>query len=54
MRPSTSRHGAAGYGIDVLATVMTAVPVAAISVVVEAVAVLAKRGGILRARITRR
>lgn len=54
LTPASSRHGVVGYGIDTLATVMTAVPVAAISVVVEAVAVLAKRGGILRARITRR
>jgi hypothetical protein len=52
--PATARHRGIGYGIDALASVMTAVPVAAISVVVEAVAVLTGHGGILRARITRR
>jgi hypothetical protein len=52
--PVSSRHRGLGYGIDALATVLTAVPVAAISVLVEGAAVLFRQGGVMRARITRR
>jgi hypothetical protein len=52
--PMTARHRGIGYGIDALATVLTAIPIAAISVVVEGVAVLARHGGVMRAKITRR
>ncbi len=51
LRPRDSRHGAAGFAIDALVTVFTAIPVAALAVLLEGVGVLAKRGGVIRARL---
>ena len=54
LRPRDSRAGAAGYAIDVLVTLFTAIPVAALAVLMEGAAILAKRGGAIRAQIRRR
>jgi hypothetical protein len=52
--PTNGRHRGIGYGIDALATVLTAIPIAAISVLVEGAAVLFRHGGVMRLEITRR
>jgi hypothetical protein len=54
MGPRESRAGLAGFAIDALVTVFTAIPVAAIAVLMEGGAILAHRGGVLRATIRRR
>lgn len=54
LRPRDSRAGPVGYGIDVLVTVFTAIPVAAIAVAMEGVAIVARRGGVIRATVRRR
>jgi hypothetical protein len=54
LKPWTSRHGGLGFGIDGLATVLIAFPVAVLSVLIEGAAVLFRHGGLMRARISRR
>ena len=54
LRPRDSRFGGVGYAIDVLVTLFTAIPVAALAVLFEGVAILARRGGLMRATIKRR
>ncbi|MGZ5333537.1 MAG: hypothetical protein ACXWD7_06515 [Solirubrobacterales bacterium] len=54
LRPRDSRAGPVGFGIDALVTVFTAIPVAAIAVAMEGVAILARRGGVIRATVRRR
>lgn len=54
LRPSEARHGLWGYVLDAFATAVTAIPVAALSVLIEGAAVLARRGGVFRATVRRR
>jgi hypothetical protein len=54
LRPRDARAGRIGFGIDALVTLFTAIPVAAIAVLFEGVAILARRGGAIRATVRRR
>jgi hypothetical protein len=54
LRPAAARPGPAAYFVDAAITALAAIPVAIISVVLEAGASLARRGGVLRATIRRR
>ncbi len=54
LRPSQARPGPAAWFVDAAITLLTAIPVAAISVVLEGAASLAGRGGVLRVTIRRR
>lgn len=54
LRPRDSRAGRAGFAIDVLVTVFAAVPTALLAVLFEGVAILARRGSVLRAAISPR
>lgn len=53
LRPSGGR-GRAAYAIDVMVTVLAAVPTAILAVILEGGAVLARRGGVIELRAGRR
>ena len=50
LRPGTGR-GRAAYGIDVVVTVLAAIPTAILAAVLEGCAVLARRGGVIEVRV---
>ena len=54
LKPRDSRAGPVGFAIDALVTVFTAIPVAFIAVLFEGVAILARRGGVIRATLLAR
>lgn len=53
LRPAEARHGHRGYAFDAFASAVTAIPVAGLSVLIEAAALLARRGGVFRTTIRR-
>ncbi len=54
LTPRRARGGWAGFLIDTLVTAFTAVPVALLTLVLEGAAILARRGGVMRAELSRR
>jgi hypothetical protein len=53
LRPGTGR-GRAAYAIDVMVTILAAIPTAILAVMLEASAVLARRGGVIEVTAARR
>jgi hypothetical protein len=52
LRPGTGR-GRGAFWVDTLVTVLAAIPTAIIAVVLEAVAVIARRGGVIEVEADR-
>lgn len=53
LTPSQSRSGRGGYAFDAFASAVTAIPVAALAVLIEGAALLARRGGVFRTIVRR-
>jgi hypothetical protein len=53
LKSAEARHGRGGYAFDVFATAITAIPVAALSVLIEGAALLARRGGVFKTTVRR-